>query len=218
MAKSSANSAKNRRTATREERRRQLIKATMKCIAKRGIGSTTLSHVATEAGLSQGIVNLHFKSKENLLNETLRSLADEYREQFYSTLEKSGDTAAEKLMALMEMDLKPAVCDRQKLAVWFAFWGEVKAMPTYRKICNENDRAYDIEVSKLCETIISEGRYIGIDPDTVTEALASLTNGLWLSCLIAPRRWDPSIGMAAIESYLQAVFPKHYNKKLRRTG
>ena len=221
MAGSSAKTAKttkNRRTASKEERRRQLIKATMKCIAKRGIGSTTLAHVAAEAGLSQGIVNLHFKSKENLLTETLRSLADEYRQQFYSTLDKSGPEAADKLLALMEMDLKPAVCDRQKLAVWFAFWGEVKAMPTYRKICNESDRAYDQEVSNLCRTIIAEGRYTGVDPDAVAEALASLTNGLWLSCLIAPRRWDPAVGMAAVKSYLQAVFPQHYKNKMRRSA
>ena len=218
MPQSSVKLARSRRTASREERRRQLIKATMKCIAKRGIGSTTLAHVAAEAGLSQGIVNLHFKSKENLLNETLRSLAEEYRQQFYSTLEASGPGAADKLLALMEMDLKPSVCDRQKLAVWFAFWGEVKAIPTYRKICNYNDQAYDREVSQLCETIIAEGPYADVDPDTVTEALASLTNGLWLSCLIAPRRWDRSIGMAAVQSYLQAVFPKHYKNKLRRTA
>ena len=61
-----------KRTAARQERRQQLIDATMKCIAKKGMGSTTLSDVAGTAGLSQGIVNLHFESKDNLLNETLR--------------------------------------------------------------------------------------------------------------------------------------------------
>lgn len=210
MAQTVVRPARNRRTASREERRKQLVKATMKCIAKRGIGSTTLAHVAAEAGLSQGIVNLHFKSKENLLNQTLRMLAEEYKQQFYGTLEKSGPSAADKLYALMEMDLKPSVCDRQKLAVWFAFWSEVKAMPTYRKICNVYDLAYDQEVIGLCETIIAEGAYKNVDAGTVTEALASLTNGLWLSCLISPRRWDASVGMQAVNSYLQAIFPKHY--------
>ena len=65
-----AASAKNiKRTASREKRRQQLIDATVACIARKGMGSTTLGDVAKEAGLSQGIVNLHFESKENLLNE-----------------------------------------------------------------------------------------------------------------------------------------------------
>ena len=67
---------KTRRTAPRETRRRQLIDATMKCIARKGMGSTTLGDVASEAGLSQGIVNLHFESKDNLLKETLAALAN----------------------------------------------------------------------------------------------------------------------------------------------
>ena len=70
---------KNRRTASREARRRQLIDATMKCIARKGLGNTSIGDVASEAGLSQGIVNLHFESKDNLLTETLRTLANECR-------------------------------------------------------------------------------------------------------------------------------------------
>ena len=54
----------------------------MKCIARKGLSNTSIGDVATEAGLSQGIVNLHFESKDNLLTETLRTLANEYREQF----------------------------------------------------------------------------------------------------------------------------------------
>ena len=46
---------KTSRTATREKRRQQLIDATMKCIARKGMGSTTLGDVAGEAGLSGDI-------------------------------------------------------------------------------------------------------------------------------------------------------------------
>ena len=77
------------RTASKAARRQQLIEATIKCISKRGMGGTTLGAVAREAGLSQGIVNLHFQSKDNLLNETLRSLADDYKSQFDKTLERA---------------------------------------------------------------------------------------------------------------------------------
>jgi len=96
-----AATAKNtRRTASREQRRQQLIDATMKCIARKGMSSTSIGDVAKTAGLSQGIINLHFNSKDNLLNETLRHLADEYKATFNKTLENSGPGAADKLIAL----------------------------------------------------------------------------------------------------------------------
>ncbi len=201
---------KSRRTASKEARRQQLIEATIKCISKRGIGSTTLGDVAKEAGLSQGIVNLHFKSKDNLFNETLRYLAEEYKSLFEKTLDRAGPGAADKLLALMELDLKPSVCDQKKLAVWFGFWGEVKAMPTYRTMCNEYDRGYDRAIEQLCKEIIGQGKYQNVSAKNVAEILSSLTNGLWLSCLISPKSWDRHAALESVKGYLRTVFPNHY--------
>lgn len=200
----------NSRTASKEARRQQLIEATMKCIANRGISSTTLGDVAGEAGLSQGIVNLHFKSKDNLFSETLRYLAEEYKSLFEKTLAKAGPGPAEKLLALMELDLKPSVCNPRKLAVWFAFWGEAKAVPTYQKLCDAYDREYDEVISDLCEQVIRDGAYQHIDAETATEALTSMTDGLWQTCLVTPKSFDRGIARNAVYSYLRAVFPKHY--------
>ncbi|MCH8249467.1 MAG: TetR family transcriptional regulator C-terminal domain-containing protein [Proteobacteria bacterium] len=201
---------KTSRTATREKRRQQLIDATMKCIARKGMGSTTLGDVAGEAGLSQGIVNLHFESKDNLLNETLRYLADEYKTQFSHAYEKSGPGAADKLHALMKLDLSPSVLDRRKVAVWFAFWGEVKSRPIYRDICEKSDEYYDEIVRSLCSQLIAEGDYKNITALAISTALASMTNGMWLSCLISPKLFDRQNAMIAVDEYLHSIFPEHF--------
>jgi TetR/AcrR family transcriptional repressor of bet genes len=200
----------SRRTATRERRRQQLIDATMKCIGRKGMASSTLSDVAKEAGLSQGIVNLHFESKDNLLTETLRHVADEYKTQFNKALEKSGPAPAQKLLALMELDLRPSICDRGKIAVWFAFWGEVKSRPTYRKICDESDRYYDSIVEGLCAEIIADGAYENLSASAIANALSSMTNGFWLSCLISPQSWNRAEAMEGVMSFLRSLFPQHY--------
>ncbi len=199
------------RTASRETRRKQLIEATFKCIARKGMGSTTLADVAGEAGLSQGIVNLHFRSKDNLLNEALKCLSDEYRTQFDRTCARAGPGPADKLLALMEMDFRPSICDRKKLAVWFAFWGEVKSMPAYQRICDNADRHYDAIVERLCRELIEEGGYQGLSAAAVSDALAAMTNGLWLSYLISPKTWDRRAAMDAVMTYLRGVFPKHFH-------
>ena len=204
-----------KRTAAREKRRMQLIDATMKCIAKKGMGSMTLSDVAGTAGLSQGIVNLHFKSKDNLLNETLRYLADEYRMQFDRALNRSGPAPADKLQALMELDLRPSICERRKVAVWFAFWGEVKSRPAYQRICGEFDSYYDKAVEDLCRELITEGNYENLDAEAMALALMSLTNGLWLSCLISPQTWDRDVAANSIQIFLGREFPNHF--ELART-
>ena len=207
----SATARSTGRTASREQRRGQLIAATMKCIARKGMSSTSIGDVAQEAGLSQGIVNLHFESKDNLLTETLRHLADDYKTRFNKALESSGPDAAGRLLAVMQLDLRPGVIDRQKIAVWFAFWGEVKSRPTYRRICNEQDRYYDEVVASLCTEIIADGNYKNINAASVATALTSITNGMWLSYLISPRAFDRDHAMRAITDLLRRYFPRHYS-------
>ena len=199
-----------RRAESRERRRNQLIAATIKCIGKRGLSGTTLAEVARQAGLSQGIVNLHFETKENLLQQTLRYLTSEYQELFERTVANSGPDAAGKLLALMELDLRPKVCDPAKLAVWFAFWGETKAVPTYQKIGADLDRYYDQVVFQLCEEIIDDGDYASISARQVSDVLTSITIGMWLSCLLAPKDWDRHAALDAVTAYLRSVFPQHY--------
>jgi TetR/AcrR family transcriptional repressor of bet genes len=199
-----------KRTQAREKRRQQLINATMKCIARKGMGSTTLGDVASEAGLSQGIVNLHFQSKENLLTETLRFLSDDYKTQFDATLDKSGPGAASKLRAVTELDLHRSILDRSKLAVWFAFWSEVKSRPTYQEICEQTDEYYDNVIRALCSQVIVEGKYKSVTASAVSTVLTSMTNGMWLSYLISPKHFDRRGAMRAIDEYLHSIFPNHF--------
>ncbi len=203
--------ASAKRTASRARRRQELIAATIKCIARKGMGNTSVGDVAREAGLSQGIVNLHFESKENLLNETLRHIADDYKERFNRTLEQSGPSPADKLLALMELDLRPSVIDRPKIAVWFAFWGEVKSRPAYRKICDERDQYYDDVVEGLCREIIADGGYRDVSAASVRIALTSITNGMWLSFLISPKNFNRQANLGAIIDLLRRYFPQHYD-------
>jgi len=205
-----ATAQNTKRTASREKRRQQLIDATMKCIARKGMGSTTLGDVAKEAGLSQGIVNLHFESKENLLNETLRFVADEYKTHFNRVLQRSGPGAAEKLRALMVLDLSSSILDRPKLAVWFAFWGEVKSRPRYRAVCEKLDEYYENVVSGLCDELIAKGGYKNVTSAAVTIVLTSLTNGMWLSYLISPKRFERQDATNAVDEYLCSIFPNHF--------
>jgi len=111
----------------------------------------------------------------------------------------------------MQLDLSASQLDRRKIAVWFAFWGEVRSRPTYRKICDERDRYYDEVVEALCEEIIVEGRYKAVSARAVAVALTSISNGLWLSYLISPKTFDRQQAQDAISSVLRGFFPKPFS-------
>jgi TetR/AcrR family transcriptional repressor of bet genes len=202
-----------RRQAAKERRRVELIKATINVVAKRGMASTKLSDVASEAGLSQGIVNLYFQSKEKLLFETLRYLADEYRNAWESVLRQAGPSATQRLARLVELDFKPQLCDWKKLAVWFSFWGEAKSRPTYMRLCRQRDHEYDTVLQELCKQIIADGNYANADADVIAASLAALTDGLWMDILLSHRSMTPAQARQISFAYLANVFPNHFSDR-----
>ena len=199
-----------RRTASKQQRQVQLIKATIRSIAKHGLSETTMATVAKEAGLSQGIINLHFQSKERLLEETLCYVVDEYRTAWYKALDTCRGSAAEKLGVLVAVDFDKRICQRNKLAVWFAFWGESRSRLTYRKICAERGREYKEVLTGLCEEIIRQGGYAS-HAHQVAVGLLSMSEGLWLDLLLSPAEMTPEQAQEISLSYLRGVFPGHFS-------
>ena len=203
-------SSQSRRTASKEARRQQLIQATIQSIAKYGLSDTTVATVAKEANLSQGIVNLHFQSKQGLLIETLKAVVDEYKDAWEKAMATAGPGSAEKLEALVNVDFCHAVWDRTKIAVWFAYWSETKSRPTYRKLCAERDREYDRKLNELVKALIAEGNYQSLNADTITDGLSAMSAGLWLDLLVDPRSMTRERARLACRLFLNQLFPRHF--------
>jgi AcrR family transcriptional regulator len=131
------------RKLPRDARRLQLIEATVKTIARQGYARTTMSEVAREAGLSHGLVNFHFQTKENLLLETLLYLSEEYRLNWTAALDTSGPSAPQQINALLTADFNPRICAPDRLSAWCAFWGEAQSRPIYQDRVGADDEAYN---------------------------------------------------------------------------
>ena len=163
---------KRGRKASKETRRQQLIEATIDSLAKRGYSETTMADVADGAGLSRGIVNFHFESKEKLLVATLQYMADEYSAHWRAALQKAGDDPAQQLRRLVAADFDRSICNKRKLAAWCAFWGEAKSRPTYQALCGARDEAYQNVFIDLCRALKADGGY-DFEPQATALALSA---------------------------------------------
>jgi TetR/AcrR family transcriptional repressor of bet genes len=194
------------RRADKSLRRQELIEATIDSLAKRGFDSTTTAVVADGAGLSRGIVNFHFESKEKLLVETLRYLSDEYRTHWRSAVTAAGPDPAARLWALAAADFDRKVCTQRKLAAWGAFWGEAKSRPTYRELCSPNDVEYQNRVADLVKALIKPGQ----DHRLLARGIDCMLNGLWHHLMIAPKEFKREEAWEVAKAHLVTVFPDHF--------
>ena len=200
------------RKASKEVRRQQLIDATIDSLARRGYSDTTLADVADGAGLSRGIVNFHFESKEKLLVATLQFMSEEYANHWRTALERAGDDPARQLRALCAADFDRAVCNRRKLAAWCAFWGEAKSRPTYQALCGSRDQAYHNTLVGICARLREDGGY-AFDPSATALALNALLEGLWLRLMMGAEDVTRETAFAAVMDVLASIFPRHFSRE-----
>lgn len=201
---------RQRRTAPKEERWRQLIDAAMVSIATHGLTGATTAVVTEAAGLSAGIVSLHFGTKENLLVATLEHLANEHRERWLAAQGDPSLGPAARLQAIMEAHFDPEICTPVKIAVWFAFFGEARYRATYRRIVEEFDFERTSHVEACCRALAAERGGAGADPAILARSIENFADGLWLDMLLYPDEFALADARLQMRTMLNAHFPESF--------
>jgi TetR/AcrR family transcriptional repressor of bet genes len=202
--------------AVKEVRRKQLIDATIRAIGRVGYANATLTHVASEAGLSPGIVNFYFKSKEQLLIATLEQIAEEYSAFWQAAINKGKVAPAAGLEAMIEADFHPTVCNVEKVSIWYAFWAEARGNAAYHDVVSRLEQDYLAQTETLCQRIIQEGGYEGASAGDVATGLNAMIDGMWFDCLMEPKAFNRAEAKRICRQYLASVFPAHFSGGVKK--
>ena len=109
----------------------------------------------------------------------------------------------------MQTYFDKSICQRRKIAVWFAFWGEVKTRPQYQEVCSGYDRVHDESLEALCAALIASGDYLDLRAPDAAKLIASMCHGLWLEFLTGGDGLKrPELARLAADG-LGALFPRH---------
>lgn len=189
------------------QRRRRLIEATIAVIAKQGLAGTRIADVAREAGVSYGVVNFYFKSKDQLLADTLEHLAADYEAAAAEALAAAGPSAVDQLYAVIDLDFSDRVAGRRQIAAWTAFWSESRANAAFRKRCVAvQDRFLQMSRRLVREAMVETGRRE--DLDLLAAALNNLVTGLWVELQLRGASRDAREEAKRVcTAYIAAIFP-----------
>ena len=164
----------------RDESRDRIVRAALVLFARHGYERTSVRMIATEAGISQGLMYNYFAGKEELLREIFARSMAEVRQSFHPpTPADSGD----RLEALIRGSLS-VVENRQD------FWRLTYALrmqPAVLKAGAEEIRAWSEMLRREIEAAFQAS---GV-PEATTEAsvLLALLDGIAQHQVMAPRRY-----------------------------
>ena len=204
---------KNLRLENKKNSNLKLISSTIKNMSKKGINELTMQDVSQGAGLSQGIVNFHFKSKELLLIETLKYISNEYLDSFQRSIAKKGNDPRKKIIGIVENDFSKKICTREKIAVWFTFFSEIKYKPAYHQICKERDMYYQSLTEHIFDELIKKEK-VKLSKKNISRGFQALIMGLWLDQLEDPDTFNRIQAKKICFEFIKSNFPKQFKNIL----
>ncbi|WP_170759105.1 TetR family transcriptional regulator C-terminal domain-containing protein [Ruegeria lacuscaerulensis] len=205
-----AHSPSNARELSKSQNRKLLIEAAADAIHKFGIRGTTAANIHELSGLSRGMVNLHFGSKEKLLLAVAEELSARYSGQWQAIAGDADLSPAEKLVGIIEADFDPYVLNARDVAIWFAFRAEALSNPDIYPFIDSRDQGFRKTILELCHQLKNQAGYEGVDAKLATDALIALLEGLWTDYHLHSDTFKSTEAVKICLFVLQTFFPKHF--------
>jgi TetR/AcrR family fatty acid metabolism transcriptional regulator len=137
------------------ERRREIMRAAIRCFANKGYHGSRISDIAREAGIADGTIYLYFNSKDSLLAELFDDTMDRFIAEGLRHLEGIDDPL-EKLSRIIELHLEMLGADRS-LAIVF----QVELRHNIRFLSRISHRKFQ-KYLKIIQDCIAEGQEKGL--------------------------------------------------------
>lgn len=77
-----------------EQRRRQIIDATIAVLARNGVAQTSLSRIAAEAGISKSVISYHFDGKDEIFEQLFATISKRIEAALVPEIERAGTSWA----------------------------------------------------------------------------------------------------------------------------
>lgn len=160
-----------------EARRTQIAEALLRVAARDGLGSVSLRHVAAEAGVSMGLVQHYFRTKDEMMTFALGVVSENVQRRLAEQAPPADDPRA-VIRALLHQMLP---VDEERLREGHA----ALAYAAYTAVRPDASSEIRAQMGQLREYVTLAVRTAGTaaDPDTAAATLLALADGLMLHVL-----------------------------------
>lgn len=161
-----------------EQRRRQILAAAGRRVARAGYHQCTIDGIAREAGLSKGAVYWYFDSKERLLVELCRDLWQRDLAVLQELVDRPG-TFADFALAMGAAYTAVLLQGSDDYRIHFELWAMCDESEEMSLVMRDSQRRLHAGLAARARRAIAEGELrADTDADALAVALAALFDGL----------------------------------------
>jgi AcrR family transcriptional regulator len=189
------------RKVDHRERRELLADALMRLAAARGLEGVSLRHVAAEAGVSTGMVQHYFRTKDEMMTFALGMVMDRIRERLQAEVAPASPRELVRGLLLQVLPLDETRRLENHVVLAFLAYAAVKP-----SIASGLREAATETRTFLAAQLRAAGPADGVDPERAAAGLLALVDGLGLQLLSLQYAEEDAV--AALDAQLTLLFGK----------
>jgi TetR/AcrR family transcriptional repressor of bet genes len=188
------------RLKPQSQRREEIVQATLKSIELYGLSGTTIKTISGIAGISVGLINHHFGTKQALLESAVRFLLEQLKRGLLDNLQSGNEvqqlTPKQRLYCIVETNFAAFQQSSSASRTWLCFWAEAAHSQELARLQQVNSR-------RLRSNLLYSFRALMPRPDALVaaEMTAAMIDGFWLRSTLSTA---PDQAFVAAERHCKA--------------
>lgn len=155
----------------------QIIRETVRLIAKRGFHAVRVFDIAAACETSTAAVHYHFPGRAELLEAAVRWCMDQDTQRRTARIADAGD-AADELRQLIELQTPRTEQQRRQWLVWVDLWAEAARSTAVGRLHTDYYRQWRTTVAEVIRRGVTQGVFRKVDPEAAALRLTALIDGL----------------------------------------
>jgi TetR/AcrR family transcriptional repressor of bet genes len=186
----------NTKTDIEKVRRRDLVEAAYLTFLEQGLSGMTMARIGERAGMSHGIVNYYFKSKDELLSAVVRKANFLIMQEVARRL-SAAVTARQRVSAVIAGNFPPALFTREVARAWASYYAALGQKRDFERVQTAVDRRLASNLHHALRQITS-----GAKAREIATGVAILIDGIWLRHARSSDNLDSDTAVSFVENYV----------------
>ncbi len=164
------------------ERKDQIVRATVDCIAKYGYHNFSMQDVAKHAGVSKGIIHYYFLNKDELMMSVLQRVSRDIEQVLASDMDAI-QSASKKLEVFIRVCCDVIRSTKEYYQVSMDFWTQINQKDQVREVISSHYAKFRQTCASVLEEGIKANEFRVVDTKEYASYVIAVIDGLSLQFL-----------------------------------
>lgn len=191
------------KTRIEEVRRKDLIRAAYEVFLDHGFNGITVARIGERVGMSHGIVNYYFKTKDDLLQAVMRYAFRLISDETVRRLKETSEPRA-RVDAIIGAVFEECIFRPETASAWLSFYAQARFNKDFARLQNLYYRRLDSDLKHALKQLLPADRAAAL-----ARGVSILIDGLWMRRAMEMPDGAPDAAAEFVSHYVDSELAWH---------